>query len=117
VAATAACAHLMGDVRPRLTDVAAHLPHDTNVVVAVEEVVFVLSRPRTPTGAVRGLVRLEGGIAQHDNQALCVFVVGGNGCMLFSDQFGELWWRHGLGSYRLQSYVSAIEEEEEDDDA
>jgi hypothetical protein len=48
----APCTHLMGNVRPRLTNVAAHLPHDANVVVAVEEVVLVFAGARAPAGAV-----------------------------------------------------------------
>ena len=97
----------MGDIRPRLADIAAHLPHDTNVIVAVEEVVLVLARTRTTAGAVGGLVRLKRGIAQHDNEALRVFVVCGDGCMLLGDQLGQLWRRHGLGPYRLNGHVSA----------
>lgn len=81
----AACTHLMGDVGPRLTDVAAHLPHDANVVIAVEEVVLVLARTRPATRAVGCLVSLEGGIAQHYDEALCIFVVGGDGRMLLGD--------------------------------
>jgi|TARA_R110002003_G_scaffold184_5_gene14412 hypothetical protein len=75
----------MGDVWPRLTDVAAHLPHHTDMIVAVEEVVLVLSRSRASTCAVGRFVRLEGGIAQHNDQSLCVFVVGWNGSVLFGD--------------------------------
>lgn len=42
----------MGDIWSRFTDVAAHLSHYANVVIAVEEVVLVLARTRTATGAV-----------------------------------------------------------------
>ena len=78
----------MGDVWPRLTNIAAHFSHDANVVVAVEEVVLVFSRARTSTSAVRGLVSLEGGIAQDYNEPLGVFVTCGNRSMLLGDQLG-----------------------------
>jgi hypothetical protein len=76
----------MGDVWSRLTNVAAHFPHDTNVVVAVEEVILVLSGSRTAARTVRRLVRLEGGIAEDYNESLCIFVVCGNRSVLFGHE-------------------------------
>jgi hypothetical protein len=98
----------VSDVRPRLTDVAAHFPHYTDVVIAVEQVVLVLSRAWATAGAMRRLVCLECGIAQHYNQALLVLVRCGNGHMLFRDQLGQLWGRHRLGPCRLNGRVSGV---------
>jgi hypothetical protein len=98
----------MGDVRPRLTDVAAHFAHHADVIVAVEEVVLVFPRAGAPAGAMRGLVRLEGGIAQDHDEALGVLVAGGDGHVLFSHEFWQLWGRHRLGSCRLNGHVSTV---------
>ena len=75
----------MCDVRPSLADVAPHFPHDAYVIVAVEKVVLVFSSSRTPAGAVRGLVRLEGRIGEDNDEALGVLVVACYGDVLFSD--------------------------------
>jgi hypothetical protein len=77
----------MGDVRPRLTDITAHFAHHTDMIVAVEEVVLVLPRAGAPASAMRGLVCLEGGIAQDHDEALCVLVAGGDGHVLLSHEF------------------------------
>jgi hypothetical protein len=102
----AACTHLMGDVRPRLTDVAAHFPHNADVVVAIEQVVLVLARTRSAARAMGCLVCLKGGIAQYHNKTLCVLVVVGDRRMLLRDQLRQLWWRHRLSSYRVNGHVS-----------
>src|SRR5690242_1408782 len=96
----------MGDVRTRLTDVAAHLAHDTNMIVAIEEVVFVLPTARPTSRAMRRLVGLKCGIAKDDNQTLRVLVVGGDWLVLFSYKSRQLGWRHRLGSCRWGSRVS-----------
>ena len=96
----------MSDVWTRLTDIAAHLAHDTDVVVAVEEIVFVLPPAGPATRAVRRLVCLKGGIAEHDNQALRVLVVGGDWLVLLSYKLWQLRWWHGLGSCRWGDQVS-----------
>lgn len=91
---TASCTHLVCDIRPSLTDVAPHFAHHTDVIVAVEEVVLVFARTWAPPRAVRRLVRLERRIAQDDDHALRVFVVGGDWSVLLGDQLGQLWWWH-----------------------
>lgn len=75
----------MCDVRPGLADIAPHLAHYANVVVTVEQVVLVLARTGAAASAMRRLVRLQRRIAQDDDQALCVFVVGRDGGMLLGD--------------------------------
>lgn len=96
----------MSNVWTRLTDVTAHLAHDTNVIVTVQEVVLVLAPARPTARAMRGLVGLERGIAEHNDQALRVFVVGGDGLVLLSDELRQLGRRHRLGSCRRGSCVS-----------
>jgi hypothetical protein len=96
----------MGYVWPCLTDIAAHFSHYTNVVVAIEEVVLVFTRSRASTRAVRGLVSLESGIAQHYDETLGVLVICGDRSVLLRDKLRELWWRHRLSSCRLNGPVS-----------
>lgn len=48
--------YLMGDVGTSITDVAVHLPHDTNVFVTVKQGVFVILDATSSTG--RSLVSL-----------------------------------------------------------
>ena len=75
----------MCDVRPGLADIAPHLAHYANVIVAVEQVVLVLARPGPPASTVRRLVRLQRRIAEDDDQALCVLVVSRDRDMLLGD--------------------------------
>lgn len=96
----------MRDIRTRLADIAAHLAHHTNVIVAVEEVVFVLPAARSATRAMRRLVRLERGIAEHNDQALRVLVIGRDRGVLLSNKLGQLGWWHRLGPCRRRSRVS-----------
>lgn len=51
---------LVGDVGTRIRDVAVHLAHDSNVLVAVEQRVFVILHAVAAT--VCGLVGLETGV-------------------------------------------------------
>lgn len=82
----------MGDIGTSLADVAAHLAHYADMVVAVEQVEFVLATAGAAS-ADGGLVCLESRAAEDNNQALRVLVVAGNGSMLFSDELGEVRWR------------------------
>lgn len=82
-------ADLVGDVWTRITDVAAHLPHDTNMLVAVEKRVLVLLSD-TAASAMRGLVRLKTGIGEDDDEALRVLVAMGNGLRLFCNKLGQI---------------------------
>jgi hypothetical protein len=78
--------HLMCYIRSRFANVSAHLPHDTDVVVAVEQVELFFSSAGTPSRAMRGLVCFQCRITEHDDKALRVFVVAGDGDVLFCDQ-------------------------------
>lgn len=90
----------MGDVGAGLADIAAHLAHNANVVIAVQQIELVLAAASTTTThAVRGLVGLEGRGAQHDNQALGVLVAAGDGLMLLGHELGQV----GRGQ-RLRSW-------------
>lgn len=86
VFASATC--LVGDVGTGLANVAAHLAHDANVVIAVEQVELVFATGATAAGAVRGLVRLKRGAAQHNNKTLRVFVAAWNGLVLLGNELG-----------------------------
>jgi hypothetical protein len=92
--------YLVGDIGAGLADVAAHLAHDADVVVAVEQVELVLAAGAAAADAVRGLVRLEGGAAQHDDHALRVFVAARDGLVLLGDELGQV----GRGQ-RLRPWV------------
>lgn len=82
---------LVGDIRTRIRDVAVHLAHDSNVLVAVEQRVFVILH--AVAAAVCGFVCLETGVGEDDNQALGVLVVGSDGNMLLGDELRECgWW-------------------------
>lgn len=87
----------MSDIRSGITDIAVHLAHDTNVLVAVEERVFLVALARSAT-SVRGLVRLETGIGEDDDETFAAFVAGGNGDMLLSDELRKLGRGERLGS-------------------
>lgn len=89
---------LVGDIGTRIRDVAVHLAHDSNVLITVEQRVFVILHAVAAT--VRGLVRLETGVGEDDNQALGVLVAGGDGHMLLRDELRECgrWERLCLGA-------------------
>ena len=86
----------MRDIRPRFTDISVHLPHDTNVLVAVEQRVLVLTTiPGSST--MRGTVGFQAGVGEDHDQTLGVFVVGCDRDVLLSNELGELGRRTGLG--------------------
>lgn len=100
----------MGDVGAGLADVAAHLAHDADVIIAVEQVELVFAAGATSAGAVRGLVRLKGGAAQHDNQTLRVLVAARDGLVLLGDKLGQVgrgerlrpWWKRHVSRLNAQ---------------
>lgn len=82
----------MCNVWTGVANVAVHLPHDSNVLVAVQQrVLFILDHAWTPVGRrssrawVRGLVRFEAGIGKHHDQTASVLVRRGNGSVLRCD--------------------------------
>ena len=48
-------ANLMRDVWPCVTNITIHLPHDPNMLVAIQERVFLVAHAG-PTAAMRGFV-------------------------------------------------------------
>lgn len=85
----------MGDVRTSFANVAVHLPHDTDMLVAVEQRVLLVA-----TGAIataRGAVGFQTGMGENDDQTLGLFVMGGDGHMLLGDELRQLRRRTGLG--------------------
>lgn len=81
----------MSDVRSCITNVSVHLPHDANMLVAVEERVLLVPDHATST-AVGSFVGLETCIGEHNNQPLSIFVVGSNGSMLLCNELRQFWW-------------------------
>lgn len=81
--------HLMSDVRPGLADVAVHLAHDPDVLIAVEQRVLLIPHPARFGPTVRGLEGFQARIRQHNNQALGVPIIGGDGHMLLGDELGK----------------------------
>lgn len=77
--------HLVGDIRAGITDVSVHLPHDTNVLIAVEQRVLVVAlHAHAAATTVRSLVGLETGIGEDDNEPLRVLVALCDGQLLLS---------------------------------
>jgi len=94
----------MGDVGSGIADVTAHLAHNTNVLVTVQQRVFFFLASRLPA-AVGCPVCLEGGIRKDDNQSFRVLVACGDGHVLLGNKPWELGRRKRLGSCWV---VSAI---------
>jgi hypothetical protein len=90
--------NLMGDIWSSVADVAIHLAHDSNVLVTVQERVFLLALSAWSATTVASLVCLETGIGEDDDQSLSVFVGGRNRNVLFSDKLWKRRWREGLSS-------------------
>ena len=82
----------MKNVRTRVTNIASHLLENSNVVVAVEQHVFLAA-----AGAANAdFVRLKTCLRKHHDQTLGVFVVGVDGGGLLGHEGGE--GREGLGA-------------------
>lgn len=100
----------MGDIGSSFADVPVHLPHDRDMLIAIEERMFVVSgisglAPPTRAG---NFVGLEGGIGQDNDQPLCVLVASRYRHMLFSYHLRKFWWRARLsscGAFRQLSHV------------
>lgn len=96
-------ANLVGDVGPRIADVAVHLPHDTNVLVAVQERIFFVpvggAHPVRRATLRGGTVGLEARIGKHNNQSPRILVRRCDGIMLLGDELGQSRGGERLGSY------------------
>ena len=75
----------MGNIGSRVTDVAVHFSHHTNMLIAVEEGVFLISCAGSPT-TMRRFVSLKTGIGQDHDQALAVFIGRWDRDMLLSNK-------------------------------
>lgn len=80
--------NLVCDIWSGITDIAVHLAHHTNVLVAVEERVFLVALTWS-TPSMTGLVCLKTGIGEDDDEALGVFIGLWNWHMLLGDELGE----------------------------
>lgn len=84
----------MGDVRTSITDIAVHLAHDANVFIAVQQRVFVILHS---ISTMCGLVGLQAGVGQDDNEALGILIGGRDGDGLFGDELRQRWRWKRLG--------------------
>lgn len=75
--------HLVGDVRAGVADVAVHLAHDADVLVAVQQRVLLILAVAATVG---GLVGFEAGVGEDDDEALGVLVAAGDGAALLRHQ-------------------------------
>ena len=103
----------MCNIGASIADIPVHLTHDANVLVAVQQRVLLVVVLRTAAGAgasgVGGFVGLEAGICENDDKALRVFVGGGDGDVLLSDELGEGRRRQGLGPLEEGNHVSSVD--------
>ena len=76
---------LMGDVGTGFTNISVHLPHDSDVFVAIQQRILFISHPVAASG---GFVGLQTGVRQDHDHPLRVLVRGGDRYMLLRD---ELW--------------------------
>jgi len=90
--------NLVSDIRSCVADIAVHLAHDTNVLVTVQQRVFLLALTARSVATEAGLVGLETGIGENDDQPLRVLVGGRDGNVLLSLEAWESWRRGRLGS-------------------
>lgn len=79
----------MGNIRPSLTDVSVHLAHHTDMLVAVEQRVFLIT-VGAAAPAVRGTEGFQACMRQDDDQTLGLLIVGGDGDVLLGDQLRQL---------------------------
>jgi len=60
---------LVGNIGPSITDIAVHFSHHSNVLVAIEKGILLVSagHPRSPRSTVRCFVSLETSIGENDD--------------------------------------------------
>lgn len=81
----------MCNVRPRLADVPVHFAHDANMLVAVQKRILLLALDtHVASACVGGLIRLEAGVGQDNNQPPCVPIVGGDWDVLLRNELRKL---------------------------
>lgn len=107
---TGSVSNLVSDIGASITDVSVHLAHDTNVLIAVEERVLLLSLHAHAAGAaVGGLVGLEAGVGEHHDEPLGVLVGRWNGHVLLCDELREGRRRERLGACHGYVVVRHVE--------
>lgn len=90
---------LVSDIWPGITDVAVHLAQYANMLVAVQERVFVFTMHACAARAsVRSLVRLETGIGKYDYEPLRVLVGRRDRSVLLGHKLRQGWRRERLRS-------------------
>lgn len=89
---------LMGYIRSGIADVTIHLAHDANMLIRIQQAIFLLALAAWPVAAEAGLVSLETCIREDDDQSLRVFIGGWDRSMLLCHQVRKRWRRCRLGS-------------------
>lgn len=74
----------MCDIWPCIADISIHLPHYSNMLVAIEKGVFLIF-DTTISAAMRGFVSLKACVREYDYQSLSIFIIWGYGDMLLSN--------------------------------
>lgn len=89
----------MGNIGTGITDVTVHFAENTNVLIAVEKRVFVLTmNTSAASAAMGGFVGFETGVGQNNDESLRVLVTGGNRHFLLGYELREHRRRERLSS-------------------
>ncbi len=78
--------NLVCNVRSGIANVAVHLAHHTDMLVTVEQRVFLLALATGSIATETGLVSLKTGIRENDDQSLRIFIGRRDRNMLFGDE-------------------------------
>ena len=73
-----------------IADVSVHLPHHANVLVAIEQGIFLVPAPST-SRSMRSLVCFETGVGENYDQSLSILVRRRNGRVLLRDEVRQFW--------------------------
>nr|POE48735.1 hypothetical protein CFP56_38831 [Quercus suber] len=89
----------MCNIRTSITDVSVHLSHDTNMLVTVEQRIFCSIFGAVASVRMRGFIRFQTGIGEHNDQALGILITARDRHVLLGYQLGQTrrWERLGLG--------------------
>ncbi len=78
----------MCNVRSGIADIAVHLAHDTDMLITVEQRIFLLALRTRSVATEASFVCFQAGIGEDDDQSAGVLVGGGDWNMLLCDELG-----------------------------
>lgn len=83
--------HLVCNVGSRITDVAVHLAHNSDMLVAVQKGILLLAlhSHTVSTASMGSLVGLETGIGEDNDKPWAILIAVSNWNMLLCDKLGE----------------------------